>query len=67
MVRLVLGARLVVQHLQSFAVFDGPIQERGHALLQAADQCGLPALEEHAMARAGVMDFGLPVLVPNGL
>ena len=56
-VRLVLGTRLVLQHLQAFAVHLGPVQQAGDAGLDALDQRVLAALEKHAVAGAVHVHF----------
>ena len=53
--RLVFGARAVVQHLQAFAVFNGPLQQLGNALFNGLHQRTFAALEEHAVAGAVVV------------
>ncbi len=67
-VRLVLRARAVAQDLQALAPVQRPVHQGGDASLDAVDQRGLPALEEHAVAgargvhlaaaRGGVHGFG---------
>mmetsp|Transcript_41204 Transcript_41204/g.96288 ORF Transcript_41204/g.96288 Transcript_41204/m.96288 type:complete len:214 (+) Transcript_41204:327-968(+) len=50
--RLVLGAGPVAQHLQALTVVQRPAQQRRDARLDAPDQVRFTALEEHAVAGA---------------
>ncbi|MNT69662.1 hypothetical protein D3C72_2079940 [compost metagenome] len=55
-----------MQHLQAFAVFNGPVQQAGNAFFNALDQRGLAALKEHAVAGAVGVDLFAPRLGCDG-
>ena len=54
--RLVLGAGLVVQHLQAFTVEQWPADQACNALLDAVYQLRLATAEKHAIAGAVGID-----------